>query len=363
MRKLLICLLCLITAVPCSGESVLLSSDILFAELTSIESHDGQAVVTMTLVNRTEGSLDICLLNPTLNGVPAWFDRDQVSLTMTVPARETQTVCVTVDADDPDEVPETVSFQFLTGGEITLETVVTLPDGAVRPAVPVPEEERVMLSAAGMPEQDTAPVLLEDALLADDLERLDYGQAQVCARSGDWLKVLATLPADVDASGHVTAQFSGMILALDGDDPFPITSRETWSDGRIHWRTDRISLYSEAIYFCQLLADVTMTPGEGAATAVTLTAEEFGTAVNAPYRLFEDGSASALLCRPGTDPQDDTAQVDAVFERLHITGPLRLSLLPAHEAGELVYYFEYFFQDAESVTHAIHPIPEPGKAP
>ncbi len=359
VRKLLISLICLLFLwTPCSGDSILLSSDILCAELAECRVEPGQADLTVIWKNNSDVNQTITLIAPEMNGAAASFEGMTASQAVRLAPGAEQETIVTILADNPRETPEDVSFRFCIDRRITTKTAVDVTAPSAEAAEqPSPEAQTLIVD---LDEASACPViLLRDMLPPDEAAQLVDARVQVCLQEPDGLLILLTAPAEVSADGQATARIAAAVPVLSMDKPFPMTSDQVTKDGKTTWLASRISLYSDAIYFCVLALQFEMAEDGGITCRQAFSAEEFGTADAAPYDLFEAGNVSSLKYMTNkTTLLDAAARMDGVFQPLRVTGPLRVSMQPLAALGEIVYYFEYFMDDASSVIHPLTAFPE-----
>lgn len=359
MRKFLMIFLCLlIPATSASGDSILLSSDALFSEMVSCGGKKGEAALQVSLMNNTQEAMDVYLFEPLFNGCPASFGTGQTSLKIGLQPYILTKVDFSICADDPSVIPENVSFRYCFHDNITSRTTISIEDQSCVPAQSYLEEQIIIanVSTPNVPLR-YEPILLTDSFDVADVPLLDYAQVLVFLREEESLRLLTILPADVDPNGNASAIFSNYLLALDGESPFLLSTEERTENGETIWLNNRISLYGDSIYFAVLTLKVLMSQESVQVIQQSLEAAEFGFSVNAPYALFNEGTASCLQYQ--IEEENETAIPvisNAVTKPITINEQLQLLLMPTEGQGELVYYFEYFFTNGEYLVHPAFPV-------
>lgn len=190
---------------------------------------------------------------------------------------------------------------------------------------------------------DTATIRLTDRLTEQQAEMLDYGQAVIClcpsgADESD-LQPFCTVPAHVTPQGEVQADFSGLLLRIDG---FVVHTAEN-DDESVK---ALLSLSGEAVFY----AEATFQTISGEKTQELVSSAELdGTWENVPRTLFDTATLTSITISLKNGIPVTTG---GESRQLPLQQPLKPELIPAVEVGSFGWYFEYFFMDGTDEVHA-----------
>ena len=350
LRSAIILILCL-CLLPCAGsgteEDILFTGTGFLVRLVSCQSENGNVRLELSLENSGTAECLFGVVSPCIEGESAWTAEPKGREMIPVPPQGQKQVEIILQGDRDFDEPEEVSFFIHLDDKITSRTVIH-PGGAIaEPASEATERQAVSPQIAWEGDPHISCKTLRDQC-PDISEKPEVTTAMVCLREGDLLRLLATLPAEVSETGEATAKYSNLALALNPEDPFPITCTETTTDIGTVWTTDRIGLYSDSIYFAVLTLTGRGEPEQLPRMEYRLEAEEFGTVSLAPYDFFQGGTALSLMYRMENAEPEFAGSVPA---QLTMDGPLRFVLLQASELGDIVYFFRYEYRDGSCISH------------
>ncbi len=326
--------------------------------LVSCEGEPGRADLEISLADPGEAGKEVYLLDPLFNGVEGVFPDEWLSGSIRLQPGERTEWTVSILSDDPDELPETVSFRFCLDGIIFTPVTVSFPDQRCIPGERPEPDGRILLTEVEAPEEirDTKPEEVSDRLAPEEVPLLDYAQARVCFLKGNVLRLIATLPAEVQESGEAEASFSGFALTLAGRNECPLSVTESREEEGTAWAFDNIGLYSDTVYFALLSGRAGIKEGKVSVTEQTTEAVEFRKAAEVPFELFTNGNVSSLCYLPDPEDREGPADCRPDFDILDMTEPLRLALVPAKELGEIYVFFEYYLTDDRTIIHPAVPL-------
>ena len=356
---------------------VLLEENGLCIILNDCEVTEGEAVLHLLCSNDAEEERELLLITPHINGEMAGFDHGWGSCELTAEPGENISSEFSMVTDDPEEMPESLSFRFIEDGmvssicRISLEkekTVETASFAAGREE-PLLVDPQIETPEVGL----SSGIVYTDTLKLEQAELLDYGHALVCVKlsSGgqEYLSHISTVEAVVDAEGNVKADFSGLALQMADDPDFVIPTAENQvrrgvrplevtlasAQNRMAGGTENMALSGEAAFYASLSFQLRQNEegGVNAEDIVVASNELGGECGNIPCALFDTVQTSREIWSVEQLSPDSVwlvieGSADGIW---NIEGPLRFRLVPAEELGEIVVCFEYFFKDGTDVIH------------
>ena len=361
-RKLLLLILCMIfPGAGCAAESCLLSAAAVSADLIRAYASPGRAELTLKLANHTDALRRIILFAPAADGQSASFNTRDASLNLELEPAAEEEIRILISSDMQDKVPQTASFRFCFQETITTPAEIRLENGAAQSAQFIPQSEWILApdvqTAGALPSQS---LILLDSVPFTVTAMLESAAVRVCLmpeEEGDRLVQLMTLQADVDRTGNARAEYSGLVLLLNGDSRFILSAEEKTDGSGTLWSAGRMTLYSDDIYFAVLNAEIALREGRILVEKQTVQSEETGTAGPAPFSLFDEGTVSSLTYRL---TEKDGAVVpmpdSAVSAPLHCSEQFRVRAVPASSLGKIVCFFEYELLDGSRIVHEAVPV-------
>lgn len=370
MKKLLfLCLLALLPA--CLGAAQegasLLEEHQLMIRLVSFQQAQGEAVMDLQCTNLSDQGRVLLLFAPEANGQPASFRYGWGAQDLPLEPGE-QRIAITIYADDPQEWLDAVAFRFVEAGQMTSPVQLHFQANAMDAVAAdfnwAASETPLIASAAVHAPLAGQPFRFYDTITPEQLEKLDYGQLQICIRSmrddQECLIPFATVPVHQATDGRMEALYSGHALISNVDPAFPLPMRETYTDTHCLYHAEKISLSGPFIFFSTLQFTLSRPLGQDQAqiTACALDGvEEKGQFENLPLSLLDTISMVHIVQRltpSGETMALETVDVYSLYCPLDQT--LAFSLIPAEELGEIYGYFEYFFSDQTDVIHPPFPL-------
>lgn len=381
MRFLVLLLAAALIMTGAAAEEILLDEDGILITLNDCGTFPGGAELTVTGRNSAEEERELLLLVPEIDGDLAAFEYGWASYAITLPAGGEISAALPVTADDPEAVPSQIKWRFALGGRISSACELTVGDEAVT-AVPASfilgaQEPPLVDREIDAPRDDTeAGRTLTDALSDEEMSILDYGQALIFVRAeapdGEKLMHICTVEASTDADGNVTADYSGLALALADDDAFVVPTAEAAdvSEDMTPWtaslslsapsrtrQTAGIALSGDAAFYASLgfHVDVDDDGSYCARDIIVSSAELGGDCVTVPCALFDTVRTSLELwsAEAVSDNGIRLMGAGANISQHTVDAPLRFRLIPAGELGDIVYCFEYFFTDGSDTVRPI----------
>ena len=361
MRRLIMILLALLLVAGASAEgTVLLHEENLTITLEGVHTEQGGASLTLRCINGTDRDKLVYLVMPGVNGAPAGFRWGWPTQCITLPAGGDVTTEIRLEPDDPGEWPETFSFRVVDENRVTSAAMISLTDGTVTEAASFAkgaEEPQLLLTDVAHPEEMAAhAVVLTDRITPEQEACLDFGQAQICLRrqteEGELLVHFTTVEAVVSPEGDVTADYSGLALVRTEQPDFPMHVAE-----RAHGApalVGNLTLAGTYVFFTSLEFSLRIDGNTAVLCDSVLSGlDEVKTAQGVPLAMFETLYASHSVF--GMAEEDGVYAL--TFGGVHdmeapLTAPLSFSLVPVETLGEIVVYFEYFFEDGTDVIHA-----------
>ena len=336
----------------------------------------GPGGATLTALGRNDGDGDVAvtLLAAEVNDQSAGFFRGWGSDAFDLPAGQETEVEIVLESDDPDETPERLALRFAADGRVSsrLEVDLTGPDNGVSAASfeAGALEPQLVDPVIDMPEDaESCRRTLTDTLSAQEREGLTDAHALICLRTdgeeGERLTQLCTVDAAVDEAGNVTADYSGLVLALADDPDFLVETVEASgaagmtatlnalarSGAGLNGTAGSVSLSGMAIFYATMSFDLRSSEAGAAAVDVVVSSQEVGGSYAVmPCALFETAQTSLVVWQPVRDVQRIYLKaVGSASEEYAIEGPMRFALRPAASLGEIVYCFDYFYGDNSDV--------------
>lgn len=364
-----------------AAAETMLDEDGLRFSLTDLETYPGGAGLTVVCSNIAEEDREVLLLTPEINGQPAGFEYGWGSYAISIPAAAQIEVSLPMEADDPAEVPETLSMRFAANGRISSACALAVGNElsvtAASFALGEAEPQLVDREIEAPRDYESYACVLTDTLSIEETQLLDYGRALICLRGendeGELLTHICTCEVVVDGEGNARADYSGLALILPGDDMFLVSTQESAggmglsgdmkplrasldlgdeSRGR---QTAAVALSGDAAFFASLTFQVNLdeTGDFSAGDVIVSSAEIGGDCTVVPCALFNTAQTSQEIWRAETVGSDEIhlLSAGAAFAQCRVDGPLRFKLVPASELGSLAVCFEYFFTDGSDVIH------------
>lgn len=355
MKRMLLWLCLLALCASASAEA--LPEGALSISVEAVAPAAGEATVTLVCEAPALAGETIRLFAPEFNGDPAAFPRGRTTQTVALDASGRARVACEILSDDEAATPEALSLRAAAGGAITEPMEIPVAGSWPAPMAVSFDRAYVLNAPVEAPaDADVRARAIEDRLPPEDVSRLERARVRVCLRAaGDALYApIVTLDATADGDGQVRAAFSGFVPVLADRPDFALPTEEADADGRCVWRVGDIALYSEAVYFARLTAEIARADGGFAVAEQPVQAEEFDLAApGAPVSLFDEAyCALPILHASQSDEGWQAREVDSQSIRLPLDGPLSLKLVPAEALGEVWYWFEYDYDDGTRAMHA-----------
>lgn len=347
---LVLLLLAWLSLLPCTasgtGDRLLFEESDFLVKLISCQADSGNVCLDLSLESRKMEEVSFGVISPEIDGDFAWIANPEAEEPLPVLPGEIKHLTFLLEGDRAFDDPEEVSLYFLLDDRITTQAILRLKDHTVEPATETADQPAVSPQIQ-YEDPDIPPVTFRDQIPKMP-EPPEYVSALVFLREEDSLRQLAELPVEIHESGEATAVFSNQAMALNPEDPFLITCNEITTDTGTVWTTNRIGLFSDAIYFATLSLTIHREPGGSPGLAYQLEAEEFGTVSIAPLDLFQGGTALSLVYRV---EDGEPVSAGSVSKSLQLDNPLQFALLPARDLGTIVCCFVYDYPDGTSVFH------------
>ena len=377
---------------------VLLEENGLCITLDGCEVTEGEAVLHLLCSNDAEEARELLLITPQINGEMAGFDHGWGSCELTAEPGENISSEFSMVTDDPEEMPEILSFRFIEDGNVSSICRISLEEKMMEIASFAAGKEEPLLVDPEIEVSDeisSQGTVFTDTITPEQVQMLDYGRALICvkqtAESREYLSHISTVEAVADAEGHVTASFSGLALQLAEDPDFVIPTLENQvhrgvrplevtlfsaqsrtvggtedqdpSNGLVsasgqsslNGGAENMALSGEAAFYATLSFQLRQNE-EGGMTAedIVVSSDELGGECgNIPCALFDTVQTSREIWSvEELSPDSVWLEIEGSADGIwNIEGPLRFRLVPAEELGEIVVCFEYFFKDGTDVIH------------
>ena len=386
------------TAVSAEEAKVLLEENGLCITLDGCEVTEGEAVLHLLCSNDAEEARELLLITPQINGEMAGFDHGWGSCELTAEPGENISSEFSMVTDDPEEMPEILSFRFIEDGNVSSICRISLEEKMMETASFAAGKEEPLLVDPEIEVSDeisSQGTVFTDTITPEQVQMLDYGRALICVKQTvedkEYLSHISTVEAAADPEGHVTASFSGLILQLAEDPDFVIPTLENQvhrgvrplevtlfssqsrtaggtedqdpSNGLVsasgqsslNGGAENMALSGEAAFYATLSFQLRQNE-EGGMTAedIVVSSDELGGECgNIPCALFDTVQTSREIWSvEELSPDSVWLEIEGSADGIwNIEGPLRFRLVPAEELGEIVVCFEYFFKDGTDVIH------------
>ena len=375
---------------------VLLEENGLCITLDGCEVTEGEAVLHLLCSNDAEEARELLLITPQINGEMAGFDHGWGSCELTAEPGENISSEFSMVTDDPEEMPEILSFRFIEDGNVSSICRISLEEKMMEIASFAAGKEEPLLVDPEIEVSDeisSQGTVFTDTITPEQVQMLDYGRALICvkqtAESREYLSHISTVEAVADAEGHVTASFSGLALQLAEDPDFVIPTLENQvhrgvrplevtlfsaqsrtvggtedqdpSNGLVsasgqsslNGGAENMALSGEAAFYATLSFQLRQNE-EGGMTAedIVVSSDELGGECgNIPCALFDTVQTSREIWSvEELSPDSVWLEIEGSADGIwNIEGPLRFRLVPAEELGDVTVCFEYFFKDGTDV--------------
>lgn len=343
----------------------LLESPLLSIHLLSFQQAEGQIDLMLQCRNDTDAPLQPTLFAPTANALPASFRYGWGAQSLSLEPGEQQ-FSLTIYTDNPGEWVHSWGFRIILGNEITGPLQWNEETGAVPSDFYWQQREDALLDATPLPvtRPQSEPLVFSDALPPEQLEKLDYGQMQIClsieVEGRPCLVPFMTVPVQALPSGGIQAVYSGYALVSSLDPAFPLAAREIREAGGIRFEAEDLHCFGPFIFFSSLSAAWLLPDGANEAILAASAIDGVETDVlfaNLPLEWITDLQCSHLVIRlieKNGLLRPDTA--DVISMEAALDQPLSFRLIPVESLGQIYGYFEYFFTDQTDVIHPPFPL-------
>lgn len=330
--------------------------------LVSQTIEDGQVTLRLRCENTGDSDQSYLVFAPSLNGEPASFRYSWPAERIFAPRNSESETEITLYPDDPSLLPQTAAFRLIDSadisGEIRLDLQSEEPlvrcasfDWTAQEAALVDDRCQISIGAEACTLHDTLP--------PEKVRLLDHAQLQICLRSisegEEQLLPFATVHAQVSPDGAVTARYSGSAVVCSALPHLPLKTLEEHSSDGVLYRISDISLSGLYVFYAPLQLSFQADPSRSCADLVQLELDFLETGPlrgNVPLSLFD----ALHLAHPVYIPVSSEGamrmtEAGIVSETIALKDPLLFSIVPAGSLGEIVAYFEYFFNDQTDLIH------------
>ena len=327
MKRLLLILLCLLAGTALAEEAPEIT-------VTGCTVRDG--AVQLAVCSRAGESGQLSLVCPFVDDEPVFFEDGSEIMTFELDADGESIISFATEAMDGQ------TLTVLLGADGKLFTRLRLSlDGTSFSTEPC--DEPILENASPV---EATPLSLTDSLTEEQVALLDYGQAVICLCDAeghaDSLQPVCTVPARVSPEGQVQADWSGLLLQIDG---FCLRTEENGNGGM----KASLALTGDAVFYAEV--DFQTASGEKTRELVS-SAELEGTWENVPRSLFDTATLTSITI---SLESGKPVTVGGDSRQLALTEPLQPQLVPIAEAGSFGWYFEYFFTDGTDTVHPFQP--------
>ena len=164
---------------------VLLEENGLCITLDGCEVTEGEAVLHLLCSNDAEEARELLLITPQINGEMAGFDHGWGSCELTAEPGENISSEFSMVTDDPEEMPEILSFRFIEDGNVSSICRISLEEKMMETASFAAGKEEPLLVDPEIEVSDeisSQGTVFTDTITPEQVQMLDYGRALICVK-------------------------------------------------------------------------------------------------------------------------------------------------------------------------------------
>ncbi|MBQ6594129.1 MAG: hypothetical protein IJH78_00510 [Clostridia bacterium] len=379
MKKALIILFCLgltaLSALAEAGGPAVFDEGALHASLLECRESEGGFALLFSFENGGDADAVLIAFDPKIDGETAYFSDGWGTEILEIPAGGALRETLEILPETEGGACGSVSLRWILDGTVSSPVVIGMSeDGTAVTGASLAAglaEPQLLEQAVACPEDPEAYAReVTDRLSEDELAMLDRGDLAVFIREsgpdGPCFTQLARAAIEVDGEGAVTARYSGMALVLDGAPDFLIELDERSGPERLAGTlrarpgfapgseagSGTLSLTGNAVYYAGLDFEIERGADGCRISRFSVDSPELvQKCTSMPFSLFESVQTSCDRWLVEREEQElRLSRTDSLTARWSLSGPMRLSLVPASGLGDIVMCFEYFFTDGSDAV-------------